>query len=138
MSLVPRPVDVAAAAGGDPGSQGWERICPLSELPFDAGTAALINQDTPQEAQIALFRPLATDTVFAIDNFDPFSGVNVLARGILCSIGEELAVASPILKQHFSLATGRCIEDDGVSVTTYPVSVRDGVVFVRCRQRGSS
>ena len=109
----------------------WERICLLDELPFDAGVSALLDEDTPQEVQIALFRRLDTDTVFAIDNFDPFSNVSVLARGILCSIGEDFAVASPIFKQHFSLITGRCIEDESVSVTTYPVSVRRGVVFVQ-------
>ena len=119
------------------GSAVWERICPLDELPFDAGTAALLKQNTPEEAQIALFRPADTDAVYAIGNFDPFSEVNVLARGILCSIGAELAVASPILKQHFSLITGRCIEDERVSVTTYPVIVRDGVVYVQSASIGA-
>ena len=64
----------------------WEKICTLEELPLDSGVAALINQDTPQETQIALFRLRDSANVYAIGNFDPFSEANVLARGILCSI----------------------------------------------------
>lgn len=108
----------------------WIPVCHLSDLPFDAGVAALINENTPRETQIALFRPLDSDTVYAISNFDPFSEANVLGRGILCGIGEQLAVASPVLKQHFSLTTGQCFEDADVSITTYPVKVSDGTVFV--------
>lgn len=112
-------------------SAAWERICPLSDIPFDAGIAALVSENTPQETQIALFRLLDSDTVYAISNFDPFSEANVLGRGILCSIGAELAVASPVLKQHFSLITGQCFEDADVSITTYPVKVSDAMVFVQ-------
>ncbi len=108
----------------------WVPVCRVTDIPFDAGVAALINENTPQEIQIALFRPLDSDTVYAISNFDPFSEANVLGRGILCSIGAELAVASPVLKQHFSLTTGQCFEDANVSIPTYPVTVSDGTVFV--------
>ncbi len=108
----------------------WVPVCRVTDIPFDAGVAALINESTPQETQIALFRPLDSDTVYAISNFDPFSEANVLGRGILCSIGGELAVASPVLKQHFSLTTGQCFEDADVAITTYPVNVSDGTVFV--------
>lgn len=109
----------------------WIQVCNVTDIPFDAGVAALLNENTAQETQIALFRPLDSDTVYAIGNFDPFSAANVLGRGILCSVGAELAVASPILKQHFSLTTGQCLEDTTVTIPTYPVAVRDGVVFVQ-------
>ena len=33
----------------------------------------------------------------------------------------EPVVASPLYKQPFSLRTGRCLEDSGVQVKTYPV-----------------
>lgn len=115
-----------SAAETDP----WEKICSLADLPLDAGVAALINQDTPQEQQIALFRHRDSADVYAIGNFDPFSEANVLARGILCSIDGELAVASPVLKEHFSLISGKCFEDETVSVPTYPTKIIDGQVYV--------
>jgi nitrite reductase (NADH) large subunit len=40
-------------------------------------------------------------------------------------------VASPIYKQHFCLATGRCLEEGDFSVTTYPVRLVEGQVWVR-------
>ncbi len=122
--------DLSKAQGTAADRAIWVPVCRVTDIPFDAGIAALINENTPQETQIALFRPLDSDTVYAISNFDPFSEANVLGRGILCSIGEQLAVASPVLKQHFSLTTGQCFEDADVFITTYPVRVNDGTVFV--------
>ena len=108
----------------------WTGICALKDLPLNAGVAALLHADTTKETQIALFRTSANDQVYAISNFDPFSEANVLARGILCSIGEQLAVASPVLKEHFNLATGQCFEDESVSIATFPVKIVDGNVLV--------
>jgi nitrite reductase (NADH) small subunit len=110
--------------------QNWTSICALQDLPLNAGVAALLHADSPEETQIALFRTSANDAVYAISNFDPFSEANVLARGILCSIGEQLAVASPVLKEHFNLLTGQCFEDDSVSIATFPVKIADGNVLV--------
>ena len=42
----------------------------------------------------------------------------------------ELVVASPVYKQHFSLATGRCIEDSAVQVPVYTARVADGMVMI--------
>ena len=113
----------------------WIHICPLDALPADSGIGALLNQDTADEQQIALFRVMGqepgSDTICAISNFDPFSKANVLARGILCSVGDELAVASPIGKEHFSLITGQCFEEEDVSIKTYPGKIIDGQVYVQ-------
>ncbi len=110
--------------------QNWISICALQDLPLNAGVAALLHADSPEETQIALFRTSANDAVYAISNFDPFSEANVLARGILCSIGEQLAVSSPVLKEHFDLSTGQCFEDESVSIATFPVKIADGNVLV--------
>src|SRR5205814_5743745 len=42
----------------------------------------------------------------------------------------ELVVASPIYKQHFSLLTGRCLEDRAVRVPVYAARIEDGFVVV--------
>ncbi|MBV1904908.1 MAG: nitrite reductase small subunit NirD [Pseudomonadales bacterium] len=113
----------------------WIQICQLEALPIDAGTAALLDEGKPTEEQIALFRITSTtqgeSTIFAVSNFDPFSEANVISRGILCSIGDELAVASPIGKQHFCLNSGTCFEDEDVALKTYPSKIADGQVYVQ-------
>ena len=63
-------------------------------------------------------------------------GANVLSRGIVGDLKGELVVASPVYKQHFSLLTGRCLEDAAVRVPVYAARVEDGFVVVEPRQRG--
>lgn len=111
--------------------EGWERVCRLQDLPFDAGVAALIRENSAEETQVALFRVADSDKVYALCNRDPFSDANVLARGILCGVGEKLAVASPIMKEHFYLENGQCLEAPEVFIATYPVSVQGEDVYVR-------
>lgn len=107
----------------------WRTICALDEILPDTGVAALLGDE-----QVALFRisgrPGETDAVYAIGNRDPFSGANVLARGITGDLGGVTVVASPVYKQHFSLATGICLEDAEVSVPLYPARVFNGAVQV--------
>src|SRR3546814_8234962 len=76
----------------------------------------------------------ADDRVYAISNRDPFSGSNVLARGLIGDLQGERVVASPIYKQHFSLATGRCLEDPTQNVAAYPARVADRMVWVDRQQ----
>ena len=53
-----------------------------------------------------------------------------LDRGLVGDLRGTLVVASPLYKQHFSLASGRCLEQEEVAVATYPVRVNDGWVEV--------
>jgi NAD(P)H-dependent nitrite reductase small subunit len=92
------------------------RICHLEEILDNGGVCALVGGE-----QVAVFR--VDRKVYAIGNRDPFSGANVLSRGIVGDLNGELVVASPVYKQHFSLLTGRCMEDASVSVPVYPVRV---------------
>ena len=105
----------------------WHQICREDDLISNSGVCALVNGQ-----QIALF---AVDIhqvrqVYAISNFDPVGQVNVLYRGIIGSIGEEPVVASPLYKEHYSLVSGLCLDNDAVSVLTYPVRVDNGSVFI--------
>jgi NAD(P)H-dependent nitrite reductase large subunit/NAD(P)H-dependent nitrite reductase small subunit len=106
----------------------WTSVCELDDILPDMGTCALVGG-----RQIALFR--VNDAVHAIDNADPASGANVLSRGIVGDIRGELVVASPLYKHHYSLATGRCLEDAGKFVNVYPARVVDGQVCVKVRKR---
>ena len=104
----------------------WTAICLLSDIVPDTGVCALLNG-----RQVAVFRVGADEPrVFAIDNYDPNSQAAVLSRGLVGSIGERIVVASPIYKQHFDLQSGECLEAPHNSVSSYPVRIQDGQVWV--------
>ena len=96
------------------------RVCSLSDLEVERGRAALIDVQ-----QIALFL-LPDGTVRAVDNFDPFSGANVISRGIVGTRGESATVASPLHKQVFDLATGQCLDSQGKT----PIASADAALRV--------
>jgi nitrite reductase (NADH) small subunit len=102
----------------------WTKVCSLDALAADRGAAALVDGH-----QVAVFR-LASGDVFAVDHHDPFSGANVMARGLVGTRGDKSTVASPVYKQVFDLATGQCLDDDSVTLRSWPVRVVDGMVEV--------
>lgn len=99
-------------------------VCSYDALLPERGVAALLDG-----RQVALFRTYAGE-VFALSNQDPFSGANVLSRGIVGSRGDVPTVASPMFKQVFDLRTGQCLDDPAVAVAAYRVDVVDGQVLV--------
>jgi len=107
-------------------------VCRLAELEVERGAAALVNGQA-----VAVFRT-HDDTVYALANQDPFSRASVLARGIVGTRvvdGEDVPfVASPMHKQAFDLRTGRCLDEEQVSVASYEVQVVEGVILVGPRR----
>src|ERR1700730_18729911 len=104
----------------------WHSVCSLEDIFPESGAAALVDGK-----EVAVFRVRAA--VFAIGNYDPASDANVLSRGIVCDIGGEVVVASPIYKQHFNLITGRCLEEPRFAVLAYMGEVRNGQIWVRAQ-----
>ena len=99
------------------------RVCRLEDIVPSTGVCALVAGE-----QVAVFR--IDDKVHAVGNRDPFSRANVLSRGIVGDLNGELVVASPVYKQHFSLVTGRCLEDASVSVPVHRALVDGTDVIV--------
>ena len=77
--------------------------------------------------QIAIFVG-SEKRVYALSNQDPFSKAFVMSRGIIGDLQGERVVASPIYKQHFSLATGRCLEDKDQKLLVFPSKIENGKV----------
>ena len=102
-------------------SQNWQAICSIDELTPFIGVRALLGED-----QVAIFK--VQDELYAINAIDPFTKTAILSRGIVGDLDGEVVVASPLYKQHFSLKTGVCLEDDSVSVSTYSIRENNGVV----------
>lgn len=106
--------------------QQWFDICDIDDIIPSMGRCALFN-----EQQIAIFRVIdqnEQEQLFAIGNYCPFSKSNTLSRGLTGSFADKIVVASPLYKQHFDLSTGLCLEDDNVSVKTYPVRLNGSTV----------
>ena len=108
-----------------PADARWAAVCRLKDIVPNTGVCALVDG-----RQVAVFR-LNDNSVYAIDNRDPFSRANVLSRGIVGDLKGELVVASPVYKQHFSLATGQCLEDPGVRVAVFPVRIDGDAILVQ-------
>ena len=128
------PAEVAAAAGRNvvrpgilpsPGARQWVSACPVTALVPGRGVAVLL----PGGAQAALFL-LPNGMIYAVDNFDPYARAAVLSRGLTGDRGGEPTVASPLLKQVFSLRTGAALDDPEVALPTYAVRVQHGTVRV--------
>ncbi|MEH6584212.1 MAG: nitrite reductase small subunit NirD [Halioglobus sp.] len=98
----------------------WKDICHIEDIIPNSGRCALY-----EGQQIAIFRvrQSGNDALYAVGNYDPLSGANVISRGIVGSQGEQVVVASPVYKQHFCLSTGDCMEED-VSLKTWRVRLQ--------------
>ncbi|WP_245627975.1 nitrite reductase small subunit NirD [Actinomadura oligospora] len=127
-------VDGAGRAGGMraggvrggvlPGPSGWHAVCRVTELLPERGAAALV-----AGVQVAVFRTF-DGGLHAVGNLDPFSGAQVISRGILgCRDGAPV-VASPMFKQVFDLRTGECLSEPGPALPVFGARVRDGRVEV--------
>ena len=106
-------------------TEQWVTVCKVADIDPNTGVCALINDE-----QVAIFRIGETEEIYAIGNFDPFSKAYVLSRGIIGDRNGILKVASPIYKQNSSLKTGECLDDESVTIPSYPVQIIDGSIQV--------
>ncbi|WP_229698232.1 nitrite reductase small subunit NirD [Wenjunlia tyrosinilytica] len=85
---------------------GWTPVCRYDDLAPGRGVAALV-----EGQQVAVFRD-RSGAVYAVGNRDPFSGAQVISRGIVGSRAGAPVVASPMYKQAFDLRSGRCLDEE--------------------------
>ena len=107
-----------------PPENDWIDVCSLDDITPNTGVGALVG-----EQAVALFRVGSEKRIYALSNKDPFSQANVMCRGIIGDLQGERVIASPIYKQHFSLATGRCLEDKDQKLLVFPTKIENGRVW---------
>jgi nitrite reductase (NADH) small subunit len=100
----------------------WVDICAITDIIPHTGVCALVEMTAGTE-QVAVFRFGEGEDVYALSNFDPFSKAYVLSRGLVGDRKGTPKVASPIYKQNFNLMTGQCLDDENVSIPTFPARV---------------
>jgi nitrite reductase (NADH) small subunit len=114
----------------------WVAVCTKGQLIPERGVAVLVG-----DQQVALFRVTGTDEageaadfVYAVGHHDPFADANVIARGIVGSVGrgteQRDTVASPMYKHVFDLATGECLTDPTGALPVYRTWIAGGVVYI--------
>ncbi len=108
----------------DATSPVWVDVCDAHCLQVNRGVCALVDGE-----QIAIFRT-SLGNLHGLGNRDPFSGANVMSRGIVGSVGERTTVASPMYKQRFDLDTGQCLDDLTVAIPRYAVRESNGRIEV--------
>jgi nitrite reductase (NADH) small subunit len=109
-------------------TEEWLPVCRVAELEVERGASALVHGQA-----MAIFRA-ADDTVFALGNHDPFDRTSLLSKGIVGTREGVPFVGSPRHRHAFDLRTGRCLDDEHISVPAYQVRVVEGVVLVGRRR----
>ncbi|MFC0673368.1 nitrite reductase (NAD(P)H) small subunit [Brachybacterium hainanense] len=126
----------------NPSAPGMVEVCAVADLAPERGCAALV-----AGRQVALFL-LEDGTVHAVQQRDPYSGANVLSRGLVGSHalpappGEEPRVvstlSSPMYKQVWDLGTGAVLDAGGgqlLPIAVHDAEVRAGRVLVSVQPR---
>lgn len=109
-------------------SMTWRTICRADQIPTERAVAALL-----AEGQVAIVRTV-DGALYCVSHHDPFSGANVIARGIVGSTIVDgvlvPTIASPMYKQVFDLRDGSCLSEPGVTLGSWLVREEYGDVQV--------
>ncbi len=103
----------------------WFKAAAVSKFPKNGGACIKY-----KGKQIAVFNFTRESTWYACQNLCPHKMEMVLSRGM---IGEEAGipkVACPLHKNTFSLQTGAHLNGDLEAITTYPIKVEHGFVYI--------
>ena len=101
----------------------WLTICNITDIAKNTGVCADFNGK-----QVAIFHIQSLSEVKAVCNLDPFSGANILSRGLITEKEGQHYIASPLLKQEFCLDTGQCQQDESVAIPTYKARIDGDLV----------
>lgn len=121
----PSPSASTSSTGSVP--TGATAVCRVDELTPERGAGALLGT-----VPVAVFR-LSDERVLAVQQRDPFSGANVLSRGIVGDRAGRPTITSPMHKQVWDLETGECLDAVGkepLPLQTFRVTVDEGEVLV--------
>lgn len=116
--------------GASPEEGTWFKACRREDIPHNGGACVRYKDE-----QIAVFHFAARNAWFATQNLCPHRQQMSLSRGIIGDEAGEPKVACPFHKQTFSLESGACLSDQGLSaLKTYPVRVEEGFILIDVTQ----
>ena len=103
----------------------WLKACRIEDAIENGGVCLKLDNK-----QVALFFFARRNEWYATQNECPHKRQMILSRGMLGSLGDTPKVACPFHKKTFALDTGECLSGDECAITTYPVKVENGSVFI--------
>lgn len=103
----------------------WFKAARVEDFPENGGACIKY-----EDKQIAVFKFSRRDEWFACQNMCPHKKEMALARGMIGETKGEPKVACPFHKKAFSLITGQNIGGEDYQLTTYPVKIKEGYVYV--------
>jgi|GEM_PF-1858246 len=108
--------------------QNMTRVCSINDLIHNTGICALV--DKIQVAIFLLKDSAGNISLHALSNWDPIGKANVMYRGLIGSINDDPVICSPLYKQHYSLLTGKCTENDQIRLSVFSCCIEENAVFV--------
>ncbi|MCM8535342.1 MAG: nitrite reductase small subunit NirD [Lentisphaeraceae bacterium] len=82
--------------------------------------------------QIAVFNVKEKSEWYAVQNLCPHDNRMVLSRGLIGDASGTPKVACPLHKHNFDLKTGEHVSEGDVDdLTTYPVKVEEGTIYLQ-------
>lgn len=106
-------------------STAWIQVARVAEVPPDGGIAIQYGA-----SQLAVFNFASRGEWYATQNMCPHKRDMVLARGIIGDTAGVPKVACPLHKKTFDLGSGACLSGDDMTISTFPVKVEDGWVYL--------
>lgn len=103
----------------------WFKAAATNAFPENGGACVKY-----KDLQIAVFNFTRRGEWYACQNLCPHKMQMILSRGMIGSCENEPKVACPFHKKTFSLKDGKNLNGEDCTITTYPVKVEDGFVFV--------
>ncbi len=103
----------------------WFKVTSINEFPKNGGLCVKY-----KDKQIAVYNFTRINKWYACQNACPHKMEMVLSRGML---GDDMGtpkIACPMHKKTFSLETGENLNGDLGAISTYPVKIEDGFVFI--------
>ena len=103
----------------------WFRAASVTAFPENGGACVKY-----KDLQIAVFNFSRRGEWYACQNLCPHKMQMILSRGMVGTTGEEPKVACPFHKKTFSLKTGKNLNGDTCGITTYPIKIEEGYVYI--------
>lgn len=103
----------------------WVCFGEAAAIPADGGATLKYGRH-----QIAIFNFAKMDKWFACQNLCPHKREMVMSRGLLGDMDGLPKVVCPMHKRAFSLETGEGLNDPELNISTFPVEIREGRIFI--------
>lgn len=103
----------------------WFKAAEISKFPKNGGACVKY-----KDKQIAVYNFAREGTWYACQNMCPHKMEMVLSRGMIGEEQGEPKVACPLHKRTFSLKTGENLNGDLSPISTYPVKLDNGFVYI--------